>query len=749
VKLLFLCHGCDSSPEWYHKIPDWEECSISGEPLSSNNKALTTACLVHPEMYRVIDKTFEVLKFLSEDQTFLGIHLENEPNLSLGRNLSDYGGNPHTVSAFRKFLDEEYITISNLNTVAGAQYDSFESIGPADSNWLVRVMAARFRAKLITGVYLTRAAKSARKYFPDAILVTRLQTGYFLKEWEKGHEINGMELTYLKNSDFNIIGWCNQWDTVVQDGMGQLNLTGGLLRGTGKILGFSEAFMQRFGTMHYSAYRPQELLHFVYRGLYYNSRMYNLHSWDREGEYVHDEPFGVSYLGRPGTLKIAAALRTELDRIRPFETFGKPVTAPLAIIVTRNARGFPGVNGWFYGNLLYKLCQVFEKPEFTCYEVVEECTSDVKEILKKVKGVVVADACLSATTRYLLNEFAEAGGKLLVFGAPSIVGPLYEPETLPEEYPVDARHIDFNEFARDKEYCLKEHTVISCHPVFECIDKVNILQPFPLKLREGSEVLVVDSDGNPVVAGKNNIIYCSGIIAPGNEPTVQFNDIHQIYEYNRTPNQTDSLENILSNFAKWCGVEASEVMISWFENATIVQNWDSRNHNPDGSPLDKTPWTGHVDLANGCPGGIYEVRGDHPWLAYHYSANKTVLEGVLVEQQDIKVFKKEQTRELMHLENISDTLGFSSWWSGALHPIIGRFKARVETAVDAGIAGGNMDEDEIAWFVAEVGGIRIAEGNGRKVKFKVMPGKDHYLTITYKNHKGIEDCPLCQRHVFE
>jgi hypothetical protein len=744
---LFLCHGFDTSPEWYHKVPDWDEYTVSGERLSEKDIKYVTACLFHPEMYRIIDKTFETLAFLSKDRSFLGMHIDNEPNLSLGRDISDYGGNPYTVSAFREYLAGIYMDISEFDSIAGTKYDSFESINTSDANWLVRTLLSRFRGTFISGVYLARAAALARKYFPKAVLVTRLQTGYFLKEWENGHDINGMDLTYLKDSEYDVIAWCNQWDTKVRDGMGQLNVTGGLLRGTGKMLGFSETFMQRFGVMHYSSYRPLELMHYVYRGLLYDLRMYNFHSWDRKGEWVHDEPMGLSYLARPATLKITGQIRMEMDRIRPFETFGKPLTAPIVIIVSRNARNFPGSNGWFYGNLLYKLCQVFEKPMFSCYEVAEECTSDLKEILKHVKGAVVVDACLSARTRDLLGGFAAGGGKVLVFGAPSIVGAKYEHQDLPGNYPVYAEHTDLKKYSMDREYSVTGCRKTSSHPVFKGIGHMDLLQPVPIRLKPGAVMLAVDGSGHPAAAAKGNIVYCSGIAAPGNEPAVRFRDHHQIYGYSVLPGKKDLFERILSNFASWCGVETPDVILSRFENATVVQNWDTANHGIDGKPLDYAPWTGHVDLMDTASGGIFEIRGDQPWLAYHNEGDRTVIEGVMVEQQDIKIFRREQTNGSIHLENIPDSIGFSSWWSGNLHPVTGRFRAVRKSFVEADISGG--DEGELSWFVAEVGGERTAEGDGRKVRFGALPGKEYYLTVLLTRHKGNIDCPLCRRNMFE
>ncbi len=113
----------------------------------------------------------------------------------------------------------------------------------------------------------------------------------------------------------------------------------------------------------------------------------------------------------------------------------------------------------------------------------------------------------------------------------------------------------------------------------------------------------------------------------------------------------------------------------------------------------------------------------------------------------MKVFRKETTREFPHLEGIPDTLGFTYWWVGEMHPLIGRFSATHDTTVSARLVGGEWDE--IGWFVVEIEGERIAEGRGTRVEFSVRAGRDHYLTAYVPDHPFTEICPLCTRHAFE
>ena len=58
-------------------------------------------------------------------------------------------------------------------------------------------------------------------------------------------------------------------------------------------------------------------------------------------------------------------------------------------------------------------------------------------------------------------------------------------------------------------------------------------------------------------------------------------------------------------------------------------------------------------------------------------------------------------------------------------------------------------EGQISWYVVEIGKQRIAEGNGRDVRFHAEPGKHYYLTAVLPNHPKQESCPLCHHHAFE
>jgi hypothetical protein len=115
----------------------------------------------------------------------------------------------------------------------------------------------------------------------------------------------------------------------------------------------------------------------------------------------------------------------------------------------------------------------------------------------------------------------------------------------------------------------------------------------------------------------------------------------------------------------------------------------------------------------------------------------------------VKVFRKERAKELPHFEHLPPTLGFSFWWAGESHPVIGRFTASRQTEVDAMIAGGPWKDNEIAWYVAQVGVARIRGGTGRKVRFSVGPGQEYYLTAVLPNHPNQDRCPLCLDHAFE
>jgi len=714
-----------NTPEWYRQgVPDWAECDLSGNPLPCS-------CLSHPKMHDVLDKTFEALSFLKDEPVFLGFHLGNEPHLGLVENVSDYGGNPHTKTAFRRYLHTRFSSVADLNQVAGTAYPNFEAIDIADPNWLIRTMAARFRSSLVLGVMQKRLAALSKKHFPNAVTMTRLETGYWLREQAGTREINAVEFAGLKDSDLDIISWSHTWDAREPDGMGQLHVTGGLLHGLGKPIGFTEPHLIRYGESQYCILRPEEVQHFVYRGLFYNFRMFNLHSWDRTGGWsVVNEPFGLVFSKQPGLLRMVAQLRTELDRSAPYETFGQRVMPDLRLLVTSNARHFPGMAGWCYGNWLSRLCPLLERPQLTCYEVLEEQTSNLQEALRQCRGVVVVDACLSPATRQALSEFVDRGGRLLVFGAPATVGPNYEQADLSNAYPVTAQRENLGQIIEEGVPAGVDCQVTMTHPVLDGMSSLEMLRPANLQLRPSAKAVLVSPQGEPVGAASDQVVYLAGF-----------------------PTETDQQELLLKNFARWAGTELPEILVSRFENAIVVQNWDTDNHRLDGTVIDPEPFIGQIPMSGTHDGAIREYRQDHPWMAYHRDDDgRIVLEGVRLDVKDVKVFYKDQARELPHFEGIDDTVGFSYFWAGESHPIIARFTVSHETDVDATIVGGPWSEEEIGWFVAEIGEHRVAEGSGRQVHFHVEPGKRYYLTAVLARHPDRERekiCPLCEYYAFE
>jgi len=718
---FFLQSGRSNAPDWYRQLPDWSECNLSGEPIDS-------PCLTHPKLYEMVDRTFQAISFLREEPTFLGFHLENEPHLGPIGDLTNYGGNPHTKQAFRTFLQESLGSTEKLNQIGGTSFASFDAIDIADDNWLVRAMAARFRSTLVTGVYQTRLAQLAKKHFPQAVTMTRLETGYWLRDQDGKREINGVEFTHLKGSPIDVISWSHFSSGHLHDALGQLHVTGGILRGVGKPIGFTEPNVSRYTGRQWQAYRPDELQHLIYRGLFYNFRMFNLHSWDREGNWaIYNEPFGAVFSKQPGTLRMVATLRSELERSAPFETFGQPVMPPLRLLVSRNARHYPGMAGSCYGSWLSNLCQIMNIPQFTSYEILEEQTCDVAAALKECRGVVVSDACLSENTRQLLSDFVASGGRLLVLGAPSSVGSNYEPAELPEAYPVAAQRMSLAKLTEED-----IPTPVDCptegeHPVLAGLSSVRLLRPAKLELQPQAKVVARSTEGDSVGAANERVVYLAGF-----------------------PTDTGQQRTLLENFGHWCNVTPRELLVSQYEHATVVQKWDITNQRPDGSVIDMKPFVGAIPMSGNHDGAIQELREDHPWLAYHRNAEgQIVLEGVRVDPKGVKVFRKEAARELAHFENIPDTVGFEYFWAGQAHPIIGRFTVTEATDVDATISGGTWNEDQIRWYVVEIGKERVADGNGRQIRFHAEPDKHYYLTALQKEHAGHADCPLCQKHAFE
>jgi hypothetical protein len=338
----------------------------------------------------------------------------------------------------------------------------------------------------------------------------------------------------------------------------------------------------------------------------------------------------------------------------------------------------------------------------------------------------VADACLDPRTRQRLADFAAHGGRLLVFGAPATVGPRYEPADLPDAYPVAPQRESLAKLSEEPVPEAVDCPVVTDHPLFAGLASLRLLRPTPVEVRPGAQVAVQSPQGEAVGAASDRVVYLSGF-----------------------PTESSQQRTLLTNFQRWCGVEPPAVIISQFERATVVQNWDTANHRLDGSVIDPQPFVGSIPMHGDHQGLIQELRKDHPWLAYRRAEGGIVLEGVRVDPQDVKVFRQEAARELPHFENIPDAIGFTFFWAGGAHPIIGRFTAVREIDVDARLVGGPWNEEQIGWYVVEIGKERVAEGPGRQVRFHVLPGKDYYLTAVTTDHPQREICPLCRDHAFE
>lgn len=725
--------GRDASPEWYHQIEHWEECDLQGRPLSEVGGRVM-ACMFHPQLYEVIDRFWEAIGFLKKEAVLVGACIDNEPHLG-GRGLSSieipqFGGNPHTRRAFGQFLAHSYGEIQELNQVAGTDFRSFDEIQISDSHWLIRTLLRRFLSTIVMGQYQTKLAAIAKRHVPHLVTITRLVSGYWrpMDRESPGAEGLGVESTLLKDSQVDLIAWSHYWHADQQSEiLGQLQVTAGLLRGVGKPVGVTEPMVNRNG-IAFSGWRPQEVEHFVYRGLFYHLGMFNLHSWDRIGRWaIYNEPFGMALSQRPGYLQTVRKLRNELEWMAPYQTFGDPVMPPLRILVSRHARYFPGMGGYLYQNWLRQLCKITEFPEYSGYEVLEEQTHDLPKALQRCKGLVVVDACLEPSTRHLLQEFVARGGRLLVIGAPALRDPLYRKQSPLPAYPIRSiQGLDLSELEGRSLPAPVGCSGKSSHPVWPGVNPLQLCRPTEAIPAPGSITLAVNPQGAPVVLANSQVVYMSGF-----------------------PYQIEQQKALLAGFSEWCGVPLSDLVISRFEKAVVVQNWDPRNHRYDGSILDPRPWRGRVRLPGTAPSQIRELRQDHPWLAYHREGKETVLEGVQLNPLEIKVFRRESAAELPHFEGLPETLGFTFWWRGQIHPATGRFGVKAETTVKARFVSPQHQAQHVGWYVTEVAGKRIAEGRGFNLNFQVSPGRDYYLTTFLLDHPHQLGCPLCQRSAFE
>ncbi len=735
----FNCSGWDYAPDWYKQaVADWQECDLSGKPLTDAG-LLPMACLVHPKLYEFLEQFYEAMRVLSDTGVLLGGCTDNESHLA-HHDLANFGGHPLTLRAFGEYVAQHYGDVATFNNIAKTTYDDFADIGIADDNWAVRTLAVRFRATLVTKHYQNGMGRAAKKAIPGFVTVTRLAVGACLRENLLDRECPGLDLTYLDPQAIDVMGWSHSISPGEKfDLVGGMCVAGDLMRGLGIPIGITEPHVQRYGP-HYSPYRPDELLHLIYRGLHYNFRFFNLHTWDRTGDWqIWNEPVAAVYMQRKGILKQVRELRDELDYIRPFETFGKPVLAPLRILTTRNARGYPAMQGRLYGELLADLGPIFEKPQMSCYHVIEEQTSDLDETLAGAKGVIVADACLTADTRRRLSAFVESGGKLLVIGAPACVDEKYAPAQLPACYPiasldpVDLAELEQRDITQQPYAPAPFPSMCSStgrHPVWPSASPLVLAHPTVLTPESDATPIAHDWQGNCIAAGNDRVAYLAG-----------------------PPTQRDQLGALMRRFAAWCGVELPQVMVSQFEHATVAQHYNSANLTPAGDVIDPAPWHGYVPLHGELNNQVREMREEHPWLAYHTDENgSTVLEGVALDPQAVKVFRRQPgTREFVHFENLPPSVGFTRFWCGEIHPVIGRFSVLEPTVVDgARLVACDYDEAGLGWYVTPVGSPkRVAEAVSCDVNFAVEPGRDYYLVAVTRRHANLPTCPLCTHGRFE
>jgi hypothetical protein len=735
---LFNCSGWDYAPDWYKKdVPDWQECDLAGKPLSETGKH-PMSCLVHPKMYEVSDMFYEALRVF-DDSALLGSCIDNESHLA-HHDLSDFGGHPLTVKAFTEFIADSFQDITAFNQLTENNHTSFDQIHIRDDHWLVRALATRFRGSLIAKYYQSGLGRSAKKSSPNHVTITRLAVGVFFREQWEGRESLGLDLTYLDPAAIDVMGWSHSVDPGKNfDLLGGMAVTGDLLRQSGIAIGITEPHVQRYGP-HYSPYRPDELLHLIYRGLFYNFRFFNLHSWERTGDWqIWNEPVAAVYRQRRGILKQVRELRSELDYIRPFETFGQPILPPLRILVSRNARGYPAMEGRMYGNLLADLCPITEHAKASCYSVVEEQTHDLDIALANARGIIVSDACLTSQTRTKLDFFVAAGGKLLVIGAPAYVDENYAPAQMPSCYPVAALEpVDLGELEK-RDITAKPYSpvpfpamcpVTAAHPVWPNVSPLVLAHPTTITLKDNAVAIAHTHDGQCIAAANDSVVYIAGPLE-----------------------ERDQLAQLLDYFAQWCDVQPPSILISQFENASVAQNYDSTNQDHTGQLLDQTSWHGNVALNDHRPSQIRELREDHPWLAYHQQDNQTILEGVALDPLAIKVFRwQDGAKEMTHFTGLPSSLGIQYFWTGEIHPIIARFSVLETTQVtNAKIIPHGYDSADLSWYVTPVGSSsRIAQGPGcENINFEVVPGRDYYLVAVTNRHSNLPVCPLCTQGQFE
>ena len=726
LTVFFVDMGTNTAPEWYESVPDWSELTTDGNlptggwhPRGAEMQGV--ASLSHPELYRVARRCAALLKELGLDKepVFIGIQPENEPRMS--RDDQSLGGNRYTKDLFREFLKNEDGDIEGFNQAAGTSYASFDDVDISEENSIIAAYATRFRAWLVGAYYQKRLGDIYKEAFPERKILTRFQ-------------LRGMT-NYIPDITADYAGFSYYPSSYIaengeeiKDRLGQLNYYGSMIESYGKPLALTEFGIRKgiapSATLTESI-RPYELFNIIYRSLRYNVR-FVCFFW-----YTHPvlgtnwaNLYGMHLSRFPDSLQALRQVRDELERIRPYETFGRAYRGELAMLMSRNSLEYPGLQNLYSGttrdgDIAGKLTRLWEDPRFSEYDLVEEHSPKLDDLLSQYRGIVVVDSCLRPQTRRLLQELAEKGTKILAIGAPRYLDSRYRMAAIPTSYPIESiQKTSIEELRNAPSVAVRS---IGRHPLVDQVRELRLIHPVPVQLGAGASRLLQNEAG-VVAAVQENVAYMSGI-----------------------PSGISDWRQLLLNFARWTGATVEPLIVSQFENAIVVQNFRPELEDLRKQSLGEKNWIGQVLMKDrSWKGQLREMRRDLPWLAYTRGEEGIQVEGLRLATMEVQVIQKREGEELPHFEGTPQEMGFSEFTLGWDH-VVGKFEVSQAGEKLLRYAAGKWGGTPVAWQVNEVNSPHsIAEGSTAEIRFRAQPGKQYYLILRRLEEHNPE-CPLCSQ----
>ena len=717
--------GANTGPAWYEKVPHWSELTVDGKVPEastedgSGGKGKGIACLANPELFTVQTKFADLTSALGlyQEELIVGVEPENEPGLE----VPDFGGNPYSLALFRRQLQQAYGSVEKLNQVLGASYKSFDEVEISNPHPVMLAWADRFRAWLVSYYYQGKLNSINHRKFARWRLSTRFQTYDFTGPRGDISYIADITTDYAGIS-FYPNAYVNKAGEAVTNRMGMLSGLGSILSSSGHPIALTEFGINKgiepltVLTEHFLSYEVTNLL---YRGLSYNVRLIGVFWYMPPVIDSWSFVYGMNLSRFPDTLRAYAKVRDEMERIRPYETFGKPIRNSLAILVSRNAIHYPGAGDLYYGALQMKLWNVLDEPELSQFDLVEEHASNLEERLSACRGVVVIDACLRNETRELVDRLAGRGVKVLAIGAPQYLDWLFQPAVIPFSYPADK----VKSVAAAQNADRKPRTALGAkHPVLNGKQHWKLLGATPVEPRAGASTLL-QPEGSPGVFGCANdrVAYISGL-----------------------PDGREEWRNLLTGFARWSSVSLTPVVIGQFENAIVLQNYCPKAENLKEKSLAEKVWIGQVAMRDGSwRGQLREMRRDIPWLAYTRGENTLKLEGLRLAAMEVQVIQKQDGKELPHFEGTPESVGYLDFIMGWDH-IIAKFEVSEAGEKVLRYLPGTWADKPAFWQVNEVDSPQvIAQGYPPEIHFPAEPGKEYYLIVRHTEEKE-KGCPLCR-----